>query len=54
MPKSNLPDIKLKIKRQHPFLYGDLTKKVNKLIKLQKSHNKVDNIHYSIVQAVIK
>lgn len=36
MPKSNLPDIKLKIKRQHPFLYGDLTKKVNKLIKLQK------------------
>lgn len=53
MPKSNLPDIKLKIKRQHPFLYGHLAKKVNKLIKLQKTR-KIYSIHYTIVQAIIK
>lgn len=50
MPKINLPDIKLKIKRQHPFLYGDLTKRVSALIKLQKTHNKVYNICYTVVK----
>lgn len=36
IPSSNLPDIKLKIKRQHPFIYGDLTKRLSTLTKLQK------------------